>query len=133
MTTPFGCLVFIAFFPFVLSSLGGYFRMRQFGTLDNKHPRAQQARLEGVGARVLAAQQNAWEALPVFSAAVLVAHAAGADPAASATAAWLFVVARVLHAVFYVANLDILRSLIFFVGIGACIWLFTLAARASGA
>ena len=77
MTTPFGCLVFIAFFPFVLSSLGGYFRMRQFGTLDNKHPRAQQARLEGVGARVLAAQQNAWEALPVFSAAVLVAHAAG--------------------------------------------------------
>jgi uncharacterized MAPEG superfamily protein len=130
MTTPFWCLLAVIVFPYVLSTTGGYFRVRQFGTLDNKNPRAQQAALQGVGARVQAAQQNAWEALPVFTAAVLVAHLAGANPHLSAIAAVLFVVARVLHPIFYVTNLDALRSLSFLVGIGCCIWLFVLAAQA---
>ena len=43
----------------------------------------------GEGARVQAAQQNAWEALPVFAAAVFVAHLAGADPERSSVAALL--------------------------------------------
>lgn len=130
MTTPFWCLLIAILLPYVLSTTGGYFRVRQFGTLDNKNPRAQQAALQGVGARVQAAQQNAWEALPVFTAAVLVAHAAGADAHRAAIAAIVFVVARVLHPIFYVTNLDALRSLSFLVGIGSCVWLFVLAAQA---
>jgi uncharacterized MAPEG superfamily protein len=130
MTTPFWCLLIAVILPYVLSAAGGYFRMSQLGSLDNKHPRAQYAALQGTGARAWAAQQNAWEALPVFASAVLVAHLAGADPGRSATAALLFVAARVLHPIFYLANLDILRSLIFFVGFGSCLWLFVLAAQA---
>lgn len=130
MTTPFWCLFVAALIPYVLSTLGGYLRVRQFGTLDNKHPRQQQAQLTGVGARVHAAQQNAWEALPVFASAVLVAHVTGADPVASAHAALLFVAARVLHPILYAANIDTLRSLVFLVGLGSCVWLFVLAARA---
>jgi len=130
MTTPFWCLLIAMLLPIVLSMTGGYFRMREFGTLDNKHPRLQAAKLEGTGARVYAAQQNAWEAFAMFTAAVAVAHMAGADPARSATAALLFIAARVGHAVFYIANVDWARSLIFFVAIGSCIWLFVLAAQA---
>ena len=43
MTTPLWCLVIVAILPYLLGFLGGYFRMRQFGSLDNKHPRFQQA------------------------------------------------------------------------------------------
>jgi len=130
MTTPFWCLLLVVFLPYVLSSLGGYYRAKQLGAVDNRHPRAQAAALEGAGARVYAAQQNAWEALPVFSAAVIVAHLAGADPARSAIAAQLFVVTRVLHPVFYVADLATARSAVFLVGLGCCFWLFRLAAVA---
>jgi uncharacterized MAPEG superfamily protein len=130
MTTPFWCLLAAVLIPYVLAMTGGYFRMKQFGSVDNKHPRAQAAALEGAGARACAAQQNAWEALPVFAAAVFVAHLAGADPQSSATAAVVFVVARVLHPVAYIANVDVARSLLFLVGLGSCIWLFALAARA---
>ena len=130
MTTPFWCLLIALLIPIALAGMGGFFRMRQFGTLDNKHPRQQAAQLEGAGARCMAAQQNAWEALAIFTAAVMVAHLAGADPGRSATAAQLFIGARVLHAVFYLANIDWARTLIFFVGLGSCIWLFVLASRA---
>jgi uncharacterized MAPEG superfamily protein len=130
MTTPFWCLLVAILIPYVLAVTGGYFKMKQFGSVDNKLPRIQAAALEGAGARAWSAQQNAWEALPVFASAVLVAHLAGADPGRSATAAVLFVVARVLHPVAYIANLDVLRSLVFLVGFGSCMWLFVLAARA---
>ena len=130
MTTPFWCLLIALLLPIVLALAGGYFRVREFGVMDNKHPRQQAAKLEGPGARVYAAQANAWEALGMFTAAVAVAHMAGADPGRSATAALLFIGARILHPIVYVANVDWARSLTFFVAIGSCIWLFVLAAQA---
>jgi uncharacterized MAPEG superfamily protein len=66
----------------------------------------------------------------VFVAAVLVAHLAGADPDRSAAAALVFVAARILHPIFYIANLDLLRSSTFAVGFGSCLYLFALAAGA---
>jgi uncharacterized MAPEG superfamily protein len=130
VTTPFWCLLVVILVPYVLAGTAGYFKAQQFGRLDNKNPRAQGAALQGAGARAWAAQQNAWEALAIFAPAVIVAHLAGADPGSSATAAALFVGARVLHAVFYLANLDVLRSLSFFVAFGSVLWLFGLAASA---
>ena len=130
MTTAFWCLLAVILIPYVLAGLGAYFRTRQLGTLDNKNPRAQTAQLQGAGARAVAAQQNAWEALPVFATSVFVAHLAGADAGSSATAALVFVAARSLHSVFYIANLDVLRSLSFLVGVLCCFWLFVQAALA---
>jgi uncharacterized MAPEG superfamily protein len=130
MTTPFWCLLLVVVAPYLLSSAAGAFRIRQFGTLDNKYPRAQEAKLEGLGARVIAAHQNAMEAVPIFASSVLVAHLAGADPEASATASIVFVVARAAHAACYIANLDVLRSAVFLVGLGSCFWLFGLAIHA---
>ncbi|MCG8592520.1 MAG: MAPEG family protein [Proteobacteria bacterium] len=131
MTTPFWCLLVAVLIPYGLAGLGGYHKHRQFGSVDNRSPREQAASLTGTGARVVAAQKNAWEALPVFGAAVLVAHAAGADPRLSAVAAVVFVIARVLHAGFYVGDLAPLRSLAFLVAFGCSLWLFGLAAVAS--
>ena len=51
MTIPFWCLFAGCIIPFLLSASSGYFRVQQFGSADNKNPRAQQAALEGTGAR----------------------------------------------------------------------------------
>jgi uncharacterized MAPEG superfamily protein len=128
MTTPFWCVLVAILLPYVLTGVAAYFKQQQFGTIDNRQPRDQAAALEGAGARAYAAQQNAWEALQVFGLSVVVAHLAGADPGASATASIVFIVARVLHGVSYVADLASLRSLSFLVATGCCLWLFWLAA-----
>ncbi len=128
MTVPLVCLAIVAFLPYVCAWVGGWLRYRQFGTLDNKNPRRQQAALEGAGARAQAAQANAWEALPFFTAAVVVAHLSGANPGKAATLSEIFVATRVLHPIFYVADLDVLRSLVFVVGFGCVVGLFLLSA-----
>ena len=130
MTTPLWCLLIACFIPYVLAPIAGYFKNKQFGHLDNKSPRVQSALLDGAGARAYAAQSNAWEALAVFAVAVFTAHLAGADPERSATAAMLFIAARILHAGFYISDLDKARSASFLIAIGSSIWLFVLAANA---
>jgi uncharacterized MAPEG superfamily protein len=129
MTTPLWCLLIVALLPYVLSFAGGYFKMRQFGSVDNKHPRIQAAKLEGVGARALGAQENAWEALGFFTAVLAVLHFANPDVARGSTAASLslgFLTTRVAHPILYLANLDLLRSIVFLLGLGcgvALLWI----------
>lgn len=130
MTIPFWCLIVVALLPQGLAAIADYFRKKQFGSIDNRYPRIQGAALTGAGARTRAAESNAWEALPVFAAAVLIAHLSGANPRLSAVAALLFVASRLLHGAFYIADLPTARSAIFLVGLGCCVWLFILAALA---
>lgn len=130
MTTPLWCLVLVALLPYLLSFCGSYFRMRQLGAIDNKHPRLQVAKLEGVGARAYAAQANAWEALAVFTAALVVLHLANPEAARGATAANLslgFLATRIAHPVAYLADQDMLRSLVFTVGLGCVFGLLWIA------
>lgn len=130
MTTAFWCLLVAILLPYVFAGLATYHKAKQFGSIDNHHPRAQAAALTGAGARAYAAQQNAWEALPVFGFSVLVAHLAGADAAGTTAASLIFVAARITHGVAYIADVAPLRSLAFGVGIFCCIRLFWLAAAA---
>lgn len=130
MTTPLWCLVILAFIPYPLAFVGSYFKTRQFGKLDNKHPREQAAKLEGVGARAVAAQANAWEALAVFTAVIAVLHLANPEAARGGTAANLslgFLATRVVHPIAYLANIDLLRSVVFIVGIACAVGLVWIA------
>ncbi len=131
MTTPFWCLLVVAVMPYVLAAVGGYFRVRQLGVLDNNHPRIQATRLEGIAARAWAAQQNAWEALGVFGAAVFLAHLTHADAAASATASQIYLATRIAHPILYLANQATVRTLVFIVGLGCIGRLLYLAATAA--
>ena len=106
------------------------YKNQQFGSIDSHHPREQAAVLVGAGARAVAAQQNAWEALAVFASSVMVSHLAGAEPGGAALASIVFVCARVCHAFAYVGNAAPLRSLSFAAGIACCLRLFWLSAAA---
>jgi uncharacterized MAPEG superfamily protein len=122
--------VIVAFLPYPLAWVGAYFKQKQFGTIDNKHPRLQVARLEGAGARAAGAQANAWEALAVFTAVLAVLHFANPEVARGSTAANLslgFLATRIVHPIAYLANIDIVRSLVFVVGVACAIGLVWIA------
>ncbi len=68
----------------------------------------------------------------MFAPAVIVAHLAGADPVWSSRLAQIFVSARLLHGMFYLLDLDVLRSLIFGVALACDVGLFVIAAQAAG-
>ena len=124
MTTPLLCLFIGCIIPFLLAPAAAYYRKVQFGSIDNNNPRVQTAALEGAGARASAAQSNAWEALALFTAAVLVNHLNGGDPDTSATLAMVWVGARVVHGPAYIADLAPVRSGVFVVGMVCAISLF---------
>jgi uncharacterized MAPEG superfamily protein len=130
MTVPFYCLAIVCFLPYVWFFVSIPERQKQLGRVDNKDPRVQQALLTGRGARAIAAHKNAFEAIAIFAPAVIVAHLAGADPAWSSRLAQIFVSARLLHGIFYLLDLDLLRTGIFGVGLACDVGLFALAAQA---
>lgn len=100
------------------------------GRYDNNAPREYLSRVQGRAARANWAQLNAWEALAPFIAAVLIAEKAGVAQATVDTLAVAFVIARVLHGLFYLADQALLRSIVWSAGFGLVIALFVLAARA---
>lgn len=79
---------------------------------DNDTPRTWLAQQEGWRARANAAQQNAFEALPFFYAAVLFALHQGAEPGRLGTLMGFWLLARVAYLGCYVAGRGTLRSLV---------------------
>ncbi len=130
MTIPLWTLVFATVLPYLLFGLAAPQRVKQFGNLDSNHPRQQVARLEGLGARLVAAQNNGFEALAVYAPAVIVAHVLGADPGHATILALVFVGARILHAVFYALDKATPRTLVFGLGLLASLGFYVIAAMA---
>ncbi|GAA6129710.1 MAPEG family protein [Halopseudomonas sabulinigri] len=95
---------------------------------DNSHPRAQQAALTGWGARAMAAHNNMFEAFPLFAAAVLVVQSTGSVGSLANLLAGLFIVARVLYTLLYLADRSTLRSLVWGVGFICCLIMLVLPA-----
>ena len=127
MQTVIACLLIATFMPMICAWISGYYRHKQLGVVDNKHPRIQVNKLEGIGHRAYAAQQNSWEALAVFSAALLALHMSGIALASVATTCVVFVLLRAVYIACYLANKDLLRSTFFIGAFGVCLYFFYLA------
>lgn len=127
MNTVIACLLVLAIMPIACSWISGYYRHKQLGGVDNKHPRQQCTQLIGAGARAVAAQANSWEALAVFTAALVAVALSGMDVASIATLSLVVVGLRVAFVAAYLANIDILRSLLFLGSYGVCMYIFYLA------
>lgn len=117
MTIPYLCILIAALLPYVwvtIAKAGG-------DKYDNRDPRGWLARQGNARShRANAAQLNGFETFPAFAASVLMAQFANVD---HGTITWLaigFVVFRVLHGVFYIANRHQFRSLSWFAGL-ACV------------
>lgn len=124
MKTAIVVLLCLCIIPYIFSVISHYYQQKQLGKIDNRNPREQYAQLQGPGARAVAAQQNSWEALAIYSAALLAVVASGLDVKYLAEAAIIVLIGRLLHGVFYLTNLDKLRSLTFILAVAPCFYLF---------
>jgi uncharacterized MAPEG superfamily protein len=113
MTFAYWCVLFAALMPVVWSGVakaGG-------PGFDNSRPRVYLAAVQGWRQRANWAQQNAWEALSPFTAGVLVASVVGVPQGTIDLLAGVFMVARILHGICYIADQATLRSLVYVVGL----------------
>ena len=67
--------------------------------------------------RLQRAQSNLYETLPLFAAAVLIAHVAGRESAQTALGAQIYFWGRVIYVPLYALGVPIVRSLVFLVSL----------------
>lgn len=99
--------------------LPAMFRNAETGLDYNAGPRdaPSPAPIGKVTARLQRAQQNLFETLPLFAAAILVAHVAGRNGDLTYWGAVLYLAARVLYVPLYAAGIPVVRSLVWSVGL----------------
>ncbi|MGC1182582.1 MAPEG family protein [Legionella sp.] len=120
MNTLIVCLFIAILFPYLLKIVVGYF-MKNEGVYDNHHPRIQQARLMGMGARAVAAHQNSFESLLVFTPAALTALVTNNVGITVQVLAIIYIISRLIYTIFYLKDYALLRSLTWFVGFICCL------------
>lgn len=124
MTIAYWCILIAALLPYLFVSLAKI-AAPQF---DNSCPREFCETLKGWRKRAYWAQLNGFEAFPAFAVAVLIAQQSFAAQSTIDTLAIVFILARILHGLFYIYNKALLRLLIWTVGFVCMIALFLVAA-----
>jgi uncharacterized MAPEG superfamily protein len=120
MTTDLWCLVAFALWGVALVAFESSSKTRLGGvawSLGNRD--AQPDALPPWLQRAGRALNNHKENFPLFATAVLVLHITGHANHLTALGAIVFLVARVLHGVIYMAGITTLRSVVWFVALGA--------------
>lgn len=100
---------------------------------DNRDPRGWAARQDDPRRqRAYAAHLNAFEAFPIFAAGVVLAELSGVPDERIALLSVIFITARVLHGLLYLAGRATLRSVAWLVGIACSLALMVQAVLAAG-
>ena len=124
MTIAFWCVLVAALLPY----LGTVFAKSSGERYNNRDPRAWLDRQTGLSRRADNAQKNGFEAFPFFATAVIVAHLTHAPQERVDIVAIIFIAARVGYFVCYLADWQAARSLVWMVGLVACLTIFVLGA-----
>lgn len=95
---------------------------------DNNNPREYLAKLDGKRARAVAAMANGYEGLPLFAAAVIIAHILQGEQSSANLLAAGYIASRIAYGVLYIAGLGTLRSVVWIAGLSCVIGLFVVAA-----
>ena len=101
-------------------------RTKQYGSKWNAGARDEELPPpKPIVGRLQRAQANLYETLPVFAAAVLIAHAAGRENSLTALGAQVYFWGRVVYVPLYAAGVPYIRSLVWvasLVGLVMIIW-----------
>lgn len=127
MTIAYWCVLIAAYMPITWTACAK-FTGGDFAGEQNRSPREYLERLGGWRKRAHWAQLNGFEAFPPFAAAVIIAHLQNVPQIYIDALAGTFVLLRVLHGLFYIADLGYPRSVVWFSSVGCVIALFILCA-----
>jgi len=120
MTIAYACVLLMGLFPYVAAGIA----KKGFEQYDNANPRQWLAKQTGFSARANAAQANLFESLPLFFAAVIIAHMVNAPQSKVDLFAVGFVIARIAYLICYVANWPTTRSIVWVIGLACVIGIF---------
>lgn len=129
MTTAYWCVFVGVLLPYMCFGIA---RNRGRGPdgrrlRDNRNPRDFPNHIQGLPKRAWDAHLNAFESLPGFAAAVLIAQLVHASQGAIDTLALVWAAARIVHAGSYLAGWSTLRSTAHFMGLACVLGLFVVA------
>ena len=129
MTFAYWCVLVAVILPYVCFGIA---RNRGRGPRgerlrDNRNPRDFPNRIEGLAKRAWDAHLNAFESLPGFAAAVIIAHLVHASQNQIDFLASVWVLARVAHMAFYLTDRDKLRTSAELVSLACVLGLFVVA------
>ena len=120
--TMLGCTLVLALVQILLPAL---FRTRETGTTYNVSARDGDGPPVGkITGRLQRAQANLFETLPLFAAAVLIAHVTAQESALTLYGAALYLAARVLYLPLYAFGVPVVRTLVWCVSIAGLLMLF---------
>lgn len=125
MTTAYWCVFTVIVLPYICVFMA---RLPGFTLQRNLIPRLVAEEFTGFKQRVYWAHANALEAVAPFSAAVIIAHLLNGPQATIDNLALTFVALRIAHALAYMANQGLLRSLLFVASMVCVVSLFLTAA-----
>ena len=103
-----------------------------FKAKDNQNPREFLAKKTGLAARANAAQQNSFESLPLFIAAVLLAEYMVVPQSVVMTFGIAYLVFRVCFGLCYLVNWATLRSIFWLLSLLCSVTLLIMVIRISG-
>jgi uncharacterized MAPEG superfamily protein len=129
MTVAFWCVLVGVLLPYVCFGIA---RNRGRGPdgkrlRDNRNPRDFPSRIGGLPKRAWDAHVNAFEAFPGFAAAVIIAYLVHTPQNQIDVLAFVWALARVTHAAFYLTDKDKLRTASQIVSLACVLGLFVVA------
>lgn len=110
-------------FAMIAKMVGG------FKAKDNQNPREFLAKTTGLAARANAAQQNSFESLPLFIAAILMAEYMVVPQSVVMSLGIAYLVLRILYGICYLANWAMLRSIIWLLSLLCPIFLLLITLK----
>jgi uncharacterized MAPEG superfamily protein len=118
MTTELHILAWALVLALIQVLLPSVIRSRETGLGHNGGPRDEPGPPVGkLTGRLMRAQSNLFETLPVFAIAILIAHLAGREGTLTLWGAWSYIIARVVYLPLYAAGVPFLRSLVWLVSL----------------
>lgn len=100
---------------------------RQLGMKYTGGPRDTPEEIKGIAGRIFRAHDNHFEALILFSIAVLIVTVGAASTAVTQTCAWMYLLSRILYIPAYASGIFLLRSIIWVVGFMATLTMVIVA------
>ncbi|HZW16851.1 MAG TPA: MAPEG family protein [Brevundimonas sp.] len=119
MTPEFIMLAFTLILALVQIGAAGVARTAELGGKWNAGPRDTAVPPPGkVAGRLIRAQSNLFETLPIFAAAVIMAHIASKDGTLTALGAHLYFFGRLIYLPLYAFGVPNIRSLVWLIATG---------------
>ncbi len=123
MTIAYWCVFVAIIMPVIFTGIAK-FAGKGYEPKDNLAPRDFLAKLQGFRQRANWVQLNTHESIPGFMAAVIISHQLQGDQSMIDLLAVAYIVLRLIYGVLYMANVGLLRTVVWSMGVACILGLF---------